>query len=262
MKKLSLILALMLVLTCGVFAACSDDADTSSTASTEPGVSKTESKEESKTESKEESKDDSSEASSDVSEDNTSVPEINVGTENLAAGKTYTASEQYRQGGADVQWGWDDNAPYAYPDEDGKALTDGIKPAEGSDMFTAEWAAWTGQHPKYAEEGIKFTIDLGEVMEIAKVDVWYGTQTLQNGVVAPAGIEVLVSEDGTNFTSVGSVTPEDSNSVTNMCASVIGVASGRYVQINVVSGNWAFFSEIEIFAPAAEADETSEVVSE
>lgn len=247
MRKISLVLALILVLTCGVFAACSDDASESSA----PATSET-----SKTESK--PADDSSEAPADDSsapadESSTApAPEINVGTENLAAGKTYTASEQYKQGGADADWGWDDNAPYAYPDEDGKTLTDGVKAADGVDMFAAEWAAWTGQHPKFAEEGIKFTIDLGEVKDIAKVDVWYGTQFLGNGVVAPAGIEVLVSEDGTNFTSMGSVTPEDDASVNSLCASVIGAASGRYVQISVNSGNWAFLSEIEVYAPAAE----------
>ncbi len=248
MRKISLVLALILVLTCGVFAACGDESAESSAPATSEEASKPAS----------DDKDDSSEAPADDSSapaDESSAapaPEVNAGTENLAAGKTYTSSEQYKQGGAEVNWGWDDNAPYAYPDTDGKELTDGLKPADGADMFVDEWAAWTGQHPKFAEEGIKITIDLGEVKDIAKVDIWHGTQFLGNGVVAPAGIEVLVSEDGTTFTSMGSVTPEDSATVNSLCASVTGEASGRYVQINVNSGNWAFFSEIEVYGPAAE----------
>ncbi len=185
------------------------------------------------------------EAPSEGEDDTSTAPEKVL--KNLAEGATYTASEQYRQGGADVQWGWDDNAPYAYPDEEGKTLTDGVKPADGADCYAAEWAGWTGIHPTYADYGYNwFTIDLGETKEFTNVNVWHGTAALQNGINAPESIQVFVSDDGENFTEVGSAVPaNDANSV-NECTSIAAVASGRYVQVRVIAGNWAFLSEIEV----------------
>ena len=227
MRKISLVLALILVLTCGVFAACSDDAAESSAPATSD-VSKPATTPNDDASSKAPADDSSAPADESSA---APAPEVNAGTENLAAGKSYTASEQYKQGGADVQWGWDDNAPYAYPDEDGKNLTDGVKPAEGADMFVAEWAAWTGQHPKFAEEGIKITIDLGEVKDIAKVDIWYGTQFLGNGVVAPAGIEVLVENNGSALT-IQKQTINATNGVEKVLVINSGSAGLNYATIN------------------------------
>ncbi len=184
-------------------------------------------------------------AEGDDEDDSSAAPEKVL--KNLAAGATYTASEQYRQGGADVQWGWDDNAPYAYPDEEGKTLTDGVKPADDADCYAVEWAGWTGIHPDYADYGYNwFTIDLGETKEIANVNVWHGTAALQNGINAPENIQVFVSEDGENFTEVGSAVPANDANVVNECTSIAAVASARYVQVRVVAGNWAFLSEIEV----------------
>ncbi|MBR6563525.1 MAG: discoidin domain-containing protein [Clostridia bacterium] len=257
MKKLSLILALMLVLSCAILAACGGDEESSaadSSAASSEAVSSEAASSEASSEADE--SDASSDAASsdaesgDVSDDS-SAPAVDAGTDNLALGATYTASEQFKQGGADVQWGWDDNAPYAYPDEEGKTLTDGAKPADSADYLAAEWAGWTGVHPNYANDGyIWITLDLGETKDIAKFDIWYGTQVLGNGIGAPQSIEALVSDDGETWSSVGSGTPANSDSVLNECVSIEGAASGRYVQIRVVSANWVFLSEIEIYAPA------------
>ncbi len=259
MKKLSFILALMLVLTCAVLAACGGDEETSSAASSDVSseasstVESSEASSEASDEaSSEASSDDAStEASSEVS-DETSLPVVDAGTDNIAAGKSYTASEQFKQGGADVNWGWSDTAPYAYPDEDGKSLTDGKKPAEDADYQAAEWAGWTGVHPNYAADGyIWITLDLGETKDIAKVDVWYGTQVLGNGIAAPQTIEVLVSDDAETWTSMGDGAPANSDAVLNESVSIEGATSGRYVQVRIFTGSWAFLSEIEVFAPAA-----------
>ena len=70
MKKLSLVLALVLVLTCGILAACGDETETSSTPATESSVAATESSE-AATESTEESSvaaTESSEAATESSE--------------------------------------------------------------------------------------------------------------------------------------------------------------------------------------------------
>lgn len=250
MRKISLVLALILVLTCGVFVACGDDASESSA----PATSET--SKPAKEESSEAPADDSSEAPADDSsapaDESSAAPAPEAGSENIAAGKTYTASEQFKQGGADVQWGWDDNAPYAYPDEEGKTLTDGAKPADGSDYQAAEWAGWTGVHPDYAKDGyVWVTIDLGESKNIAKVNVWGGTQMLGNGIAACQGLEALVSEDGTNWTSIGTATPANDANTLNECTTIAGAGTGRYVQVRIVTGNWAFFSEIEVFEAAA-----------
>ena len=255
MKKLSFILALMLVLTCAVLAACGGDEDTSSAASSEASSEAASSEVSSEAAS---SEDASSEASSeevsseDSSTESSDAPVVDAGDENIAAGVSYTACEQYKQGGADVNWGWSDTAPYAYPDENGNSLTDGKKPADDADYQAVEWAGWTGAHPNYAADGyIWMTLDLGETKDIAKVNVWYGTQVLGNGIGAPQTIEALVSDDGETWTALNDAMPANSDAVLNECVSLEGAASGRFVQIRIFTAGWVFLSEIEVFAPAA-----------
>ena len=161
MKKLSIMLALLLVLSLALVA-CGGEEEASSTPEAESSVAATESSEaateessEATTESSEAATEESSEA---VVEDSSepadeSKEEVVAGDENLAAGKSYTYSDQFRQGGADAGWGWDENAPYAYPDEDGKTMTDGIKAANDTPYTDAIWAGWSGVHPNYAETG-------------------------------------------------------------------------------------------------------------
>ena len=160
MKKLSIMLALLLVLSLALVA-CGGEEEASSTPEAESSVAATESSEaatessEATTESSEAATEESSEA---VVEDSSepadeSKEEVVAGDENLAAGKSYTYSDQFRQGGAEAGWGWDENAPYAYPDEDGKTMTDGVKAANDTPYTDAIWAGWTGVHPNYAETG-------------------------------------------------------------------------------------------------------------
>ncbi|MBO7157344.1 MAG: hypothetical protein J6W31_01950 [Clostridia bacterium] len=132
MKKLSLLLALLMIFTCCALASCSEEETSSApeASSTAPATSS-----EAPAASSEPEAESSEEAPAESSEEEVSTePEyvknpdaISTEGNNVAAGKEYTISEQFRMGGADVGWGWDENAAPSYPD-DGFELTDGQIP--------------------------------------------------------------------------------------------------------------------------------------
>ena len=262
MKKLSLILALVLVLTCGVLAACGDKTEESSAAES-VAESKAESKAESSeaaTESSEaatessEAATESSEAATESSEAEESKDPIEAGTDNLAAGKTYTTSELFRQGDASVNWGWDENAPIAYPDEDGKTMTDGVIAAADTAYTDAIWAGWNHNTPAYVETGYSaITVDLGEVTDLAKAVMHLGSSGLGSGIGAGnMVVEVAVSTDGETFETVGAAVPEDdaASCVIETVIEFEAVASAQYVQFRMIRGGWMFVSEVEVYGAA------------
>ncbi len=259
MKKISLILAFVLVLACCVFAACSEESETSSeaAASSEAATSENVSKEESvaaseaesETESEAASEAESEAASEAESEAEVSVPEAS--DDNLAAGKSYTTADQFRMGGADVGWGWDPNAPICYPDEPG-SLTDGVIAAADTTYDNAIWAGWTGVHPDYAATGYAWiTIDLGESKDLAKFVAHIGSSKLDNGIGATnMTIEVLVSDDGETWTSVGDAVPTDDPATCCIATTIEGAGSGQYVQFRFARAGWMFISELEVYGAA------------
>lgn len=257
MKKLSLILALMLVLTCGVFAACTDDTDSSSDASTASKVEDNSSKAESSDDSSEaESSDDSSESSDDSSEPET--PAVTVDGEEIAV-SSYTISQLYQQGGAEVDWAWSDTAPIAYPDEDGKSLTDDVLATGGYD--DAGWAGFHYQCPDYIQNGYAWIkLDLGSAQSVGGVKTYVATSTIGSGIFLPTNIEVLVSEDGETFTSVGSVVPVDDATKNDTVVELgFDAVTAQYIEIRISANGFAFVSEVEVFG-AADA-ETSDAAS-
>ena len=183
-----------------------------------------------------------------VPEEESQAPAAEVG-ELVSVGKTYTATEQFRQGGQDVNWGWDANAPVAYPDEDGVSLTDGVKDPGDSEYTNAVWAGYSYLVPSYAGYH-SFVIDLGESMSLAQVSVAIASSALSNGIgSANTSFEVLVSEDGENWTSVGTVASGDDDGSVNFYEySVNFSGNGRYVEVRVARDGWAFLSEIEVYA--------------
>ncbi len=251
MKKLSLMLAFVLVFAL-VLVACGDETETSSTpatessvAATESSVAATESTEESTEASAEESTEESTEASAEEStEVSTEAPA--AGTENLAAGKTYTLSSLFRQGTA----GYDPEAPVSYPDEDGKTLTDGILPADDAKFTAPEWVGFNGQDPEYIGYH-SVTLDLGEKKDLAKFVFKYGTSALTAGIVSPATIEIFVSDDGETWGDrIGGDVPNDDITSVNGVYELAASASGRYVEFRFTSGGWAFISEVEVYGAA------------
>ncbi len=257
MKKLSLVLALVLVLTCGVLAACGGNEDASSVAESSTAA---ESKAESSatTESSEAvSEDASSEAVSEdasseaVSEDASSEVDVSApeaDDANLASGKSYTTSPLF---GQNSSWQYDPEAAPAYPDENGNSLVDGIFAPDTAAYSDAVWAGFNSNFPGYESTGYHWiTIDLGESKDLAKFVFGYGTKALANGIAAPASLDVLVSDDGETWTSVDDIVPEDNEASANGVAVIEGAAKGQYVQFRFTSGGWAFVSEIEVYAAA------------
>ncbi|MBQ3229834.1 MAG: discoidin domain-containing protein [Clostridia bacterium] len=258
MKKLSLVLALIFVFTCSMLASCDNNTEESSAA--ESVVSKTESKADASSEAAsseaessevaENSSEASSEAESSVADESSDAPAEITGT-NIAKDKAYTASQLYQQGGAEVEWNWSDTAPIAYPDEDGKSLTDGVIAAADSSYDESVWAGFHAKCPDYVTNGYgSITIDLGEVTAITGVVFHNGTQGLgaAAGISAPTGVEVFVSEDGDNFTSVGSATPLNAADISCEATEIACSANARYVQVRFTAQGWAFVSEVEVFA--------------
>ena len=244
MKKLSVMLALLLVLSLALVA-CGGEEEASSTPEAESSVAATESSEaatessEATTESSEAVVEDSSEPADESKED------VAVGDENIAAGKTYTHSVLFRQGSA----GYDANAPISYPDEDGKSFTDGILPPEDATFTSVEWVGFNGQDPAY--EGYHWiTVDLGEKQDLAKYVLKFGSCALGAGIIAPLTVEVYVSDDGEVFESVGGDITEDNEASVNGVYELTAAASGRYVQYRFTSTSWAFISEVEVYGAA------------
>ena len=250
MKKLSLILALVLVVSCALVA-CGGDEEASSTPETESSAAATEessvaatessdaaveSTEESAEESAEESTEDSTEESTEASEGGTIVEGGNV-----AAGRPYTISGSGTPG-----------AQYA------ANLTDGIA-GEDTHAYDATWFGFyanPGMDPSVlnSPEGKGYVIiDLGEKKNLSQVRIHCGNNE-PSGVHSPAWFDVKVSDstDVDSFEYVAEVPVKDSTTAefADMAywAEVDVNTSGRYVMISVqVNGTWCWINEIEIY---------------
>ncbi len=249
MKKIALILALVLVFACALVAC--DTEETNSTPADESSVAGE------STPADESTPDDESTPVDESTPDDESTPaeeskEPVAAGEVLTNGMAYTASEQFRQGGQDVDWGWDDNAPIAYPDEDGKTLTDGVKDPGDSDYLNAVWAGFNPGTPTYKEQGYNaITFQFDESVNIAKTVVTLATSALKNGIgAANTTFEVFVSDDGETWTSVGTAAAEDDASVNYVEVVIEGAGTGKYVEVRMVRAGWAFISEVEVYSAA------------
>ncbi len=177
--------------------------------------------------------------------------EDEVKVENVAAGKSYTVSQMFRQGGREAGWGWDENAPISYPDEDGKTMTDGVIAATDAAYDDAVWAGWNHNAPDYKELGYSWiTVDLGAATDIAEAVIYLGASGLGQGIGSKnMTVEIAVSNDGEEFEVVGSAVPEDSEEVSSIKTSVKfeSAVNAQYVQFRMVRGGWMFVSEVEVY---------------
>lgn len=240
MKKLSLVLALLLVFTCGVLAACGDDADTSSTPSTTSTASKpAESK--APTSSAAPSDDASSEEASSEAESRPVVENpvlVSAGLEYEGPVAAGTAEGSIRDRGYHGN------------------LTDGIKGetwAAAPDPAAADWFGLfkNGDAPidsnalvGYAE----FVFDLGKVTDLAEVKAWIGRDASLNDPT----VFVYISNDKTAWTEIGELTADAAVTTVTPCYYAANLAGeqAQYVKVkvNVVDPYWAFIGEIEIYA--------------
>jgi hypothetical protein len=248
MKKFSVILALVLVLSC-VLVACGEETEASSTPETESSAAATESTEASAEASTDASAEESTEASAEESTEASAEESAEESTEggdvvaegNVAAGRPYTISGSGTPG-----------AQYS------ANLTDGIA-GEDTHAYDATWFGFyanPGMDPSVlnAPEGKGYVIiDLGEKKDLAQVRIHCGNNE-PSGVHSPAWFDVKVSDstDVDSFTYVAEVPVKDSTTAEfadlAYWAEVDVNASGRYVMISVqVNGTWCWINEIEIY---------------
>ena len=249
MKKLSFILALVLVLSC-VLVACGDETEASSTPETESSVAADASSEAATEESSEAATEESSEAAVEESseaatEESSEAEESETGTivtgGNVAAGRPYTISGNGKPGGSYTA-----------------NLTDGVA-GEDVSAYDDTWFAFYS-HPTMdpsnlnAPEGKGYVIiDLGEKKDLTKVRIHCGNQA-PSGVNSPLWFDVKISDsaDVDSFEYVAEVPVKDSaeagNATLAYWAEVDINTSGRYVMISVqANGTWTWINEIEIY---------------
>ena len=241
MKKIALILALVMVFAVALVACDETPAESTPAESTPAESTPVESTPDEESVPAESTPDES------VPEEESQAPAAEVG-ELVSVGKTYTISDLFRQ--SSETWGWDENYPVAYPDEDGVSLTDGVKDPGDNDYKNVVWAGFNGNGtPDYAANGYSWiVIDLGAVTEISKISVYTGSEALGSGIASNnMTVEFLVSDDGENWTSLGTVATEDNASV-NFVETTIGTtASGQYVRVQITRTGWMFVSEVEVY---------------
>lgn len=144
---------------------------------------------------------------------------------NLAAGKTYTASVP---------------ASPSYPDP-GTKLTDGVY---GTTSYTDP--AWQGRN---TGNPYSFTVDLGAVKTINEVDSdWLQVRSVF--IFLPSSLTVAVSTDGTAFTDIGTMSAPNVGTIDQTRKyRLLGLnTTGRYVRLTVTpaSSAWSFTDELEV----------------
>ena len=248
MKKIALVLAMLIALSACMlaFAACGEEETSSEAPAESQAESAAESKEEPAASSVEESiciepsdpEEPSEEPSEEEPSEEPSEDEPAPAGDNLALGKTYEISTLYPN-----------TAAASYPDEGGKSLTDGTKEPSSAKYSDPVWAGFNIGTEDFQANGYAYIIvDLGEKQDLSKFVITSGAETIGSGIKGIKTLEVLVSDDGKNFTSVGTKDAVDSTSVPFITVEVNGSASGRYVQFRFTGGaNWMFISEVEVY---------------
>ncbi|MBR2915026.1 MAG: discoidin domain-containing protein [Clostridia bacterium] len=178
--------------------------------------------------------------------------------DNIVAGKDYVISEQFRQGGQDVNWGYDPDAPIAYPDEGG-TLTDGVLDTDVTENVYADaiWAGFSANAPTYADYGYNFVnFDLGEAKDIYEMAIYLGTSALTAGIgVSNSTVQFFASDDGETWEAVSEeIVPEDDASVHYVKVAAKVNTNARYLQVRFARSGWLFVSEVEVYeaVPASE----------
>lgn len=181
---------------------------------------------------------------------------VSAETTNVALGKSYTVSQQYRQ--SRETWSWADDAEIAYPD-DGKKLTDGKLAEEDTGYDDPAWIGFHGGAPEYkgteTTPGLGYSymrVDLGAVYALTELKLYVGTIKLTAGITVPTSVEFYVSEDGKTYTGLGELTPVDTEESVTAEVSQKTDVSARFVEIRIKrEANWMFVSEFEAYADAS-----------
>lgn len=184
--------------------------------------------------------------------------------ENVAAGKSYTCTGAASDG--------------SYPDTDSKELTDGTTGVKADIGYAPD--LWTGLNWKGAdavcddEEWIDTTVAINTiVVDLGSVtDKLTGfsiiTEDCGNGIAPAKEVEVFVSDDKADFTSIGKTTSTKTIDYGDSTTPDYGIynltlnttaKSARYVKFVVYhKSSWCFVSEVEVYQDSDASDESSE----
>ena len=150
----------------------------------------------------------------------------------ISLGKSYTISEVVVSGGSS-----------GYSSVDGKELTDGVY---SGDAYGTDWVALK-ENSSY-----DIVVDLGnEYTAITDIDVNFENNN-SSGIYLPKKVSAYSSTDGSNYTSIGDLSWNYSNSKIsfNMASLKLDSAvTGRYIKIHIIpnsSSCFTFLSEITI----------------
>ena len=243
MKKLSMLLALVMVLSCFALVACNEQTEESNPAesvATSETESKTESKTESETESEPVSEDESEPVSEDESEPVSEDEEISFepGSGELE-GSLASSGATYEVSGIGTGYG-------NYTAD----LTDGVTTDALS--YDNAWFAlyYNGDNSvANAPDGVgTITVDLGEVKSNVNYIKVHMVAAETSGIVNFETLHVAISADGSNFTTVGEFTKPETTDPTWVELSIPG-ADAQYVRIIAdLGGVFMFLDEIEVYA--------------
>ena len=255
MKKLSLLLVFVLVISC-VLVACSDETETSSTPATESSAAATEeSSEAAVEESSEAAVEESSEAAVEESSEPEESSKVEIGElgEVISTGKSYTTTAPNRGDSFD---------------DDGVRLTNGNKNV--ADPGTPESAGWNSPD-KTVGNTVEIVVDLGEAKESKAYAVYLSGGNWGIGVpndFDATSLEIFASDsaDG-EFVSVatapatdivlvsGSGVADDSWSTFSLTAGAAETVNARYIKfvitVQPIGNSFVWMDEVEVFAPAA-----------
>ena len=170
---------------------------------------------------------------------------------NLAFKKSYETYGIYTQ----------DNVA-AYPDEEGKSLTDGISADSEANYDNQAFVGFNTQTDEYIAKGYaSVTVDLGEEYSVNKFVARVSSENDTNknaGVGVISNVSFFVSKDGTTWKKAGSATPVlssddgDTNATLTLESSVLA----RYIQYRFKSTTpWMMISEVEAYEGAPTNDD-------
>jgi hypothetical protein len=184
---------------------------------------------------------------------------VSAAPANIASGKSYTVTGLLKDGSGKV----------TYPDESGKDLTNGIKGSTAAECIYTN-SLWVGFGSGNATIVDYIVVDLESVQSGLKSFSLFA-QNGGSGVGKPAFVEIMISNDNTTFTRIGSdygtrvvdasdpAKPETADyGIYEYKLALDKTVSARYVKFAVThSKNLAMYSEVEIYqdleAPVAPA---------
>ena len=184
---------------------------------------------------------------------------VSAAETNIAAGKSYTFTGKYTNPETGV---------VSYPDTDDKELTDGVIGTKDDVGYGSPiWVGlnWKGENTivnteKWDETTISInsiTVDLGSVKDKLTRFVVYA-EDCGSGINKPKSVKIYISNDGTNFTSVGTAAETlfvDAEIAANptfgiyaYTVALTAAVEARYVKYEITHGGaWTFVSEVEVY---------------